>query len=362
MSTLINAPMDPLVISGEAEAVAEHLVIPRAEQAEVLVRPGSIGRLWVENEYDELELEQPDLWSAAGVSESRAQHTAAAQHRQAATEVAHIVSDHRSVVDDARQRLLHTCNALTAFRRRAKGTKRWYQAAKAGFLLGDVAGFGTAAIWLGEMPAIAIPLATSAAVATVAAGLLGVDVRDRELRRQRAHAVPDLSDAQRAFPHLFTAVAAGGTFKQMLMVAAATGGTVGVGIAALRSAVDDPFIGLIFGGIAMAVAGGSFLVSYAGADEVADVIEHAESDYARTISEHLRHSQHPVVAQFEGAKAEEDSILREHAARGAAAARRMRALKWGILRRNPSHAGHGVAPGRTAPIGGQTPRREETHA
>lgn len=350
-------PLDPLIVAGEAETAAETVLLPHAEEARVLVRPNTIGHLWVEDEYDELEVEQQHLWDATGTGASRDTAVQAARTKLAADEVSSMVGDHRRIVTDELERRLCTNQVLMPFRRRAKGTKRWYQAAKAGFLIGDIAGFGTAAIWLGELPAIALTLATSAAVATVAAGLLGVDVRDGEQRRQRQAAVPEPSDEQKNFPHLFLEPV-GGALKRMLMVAAATVGTIGIGIAALRSAVDDPFIGIVFGGIALAVAGGSFLVSYAGADEVADLIEHAEADYARAVAEHAQHSQHDAIQTHAAATTTEDSILAEHAERGDAAARRVSALKWGILRRNPSHAGHGAAPGRPTAIGGQMPRRE----
>lgn len=345
---------DPLVVAEEAEDAASRVTLPHAEPAQVLARLDSIGHLWVEDEYDELQDEQHHLWAASAEDDSRAASIKAAKLHRAATEAEAIVAANRTVVGDARDRLVRTTRVLAPFRRRAKGTKLWYQAGKAGLLCGDIAGFGTAAIWLGELPVIAITLATSAAVATVAAGLIGVDVRDREQRRQRHQAVPQPSEAQGEFPHLFVEPT-GGVLKRMLQIAAGTAGMIGVGIAALRSAVDDPFIGIVFGGIALAVAGGSFIIAYAGADEVADLLEHAEAGYDQAVATHLARAAHPTIQAVAGADAQADSVIREHHARGEAAERHVRALKWGILRRNPSHAGHGPA---TARVGGQAPRRE----
>ena len=350
--------LDPLVVAEDAEDTASRVMIPHAEPAQVFARPDGIGQLWVEPEYDELQAEQRHLWSASAEDTARPAKLEAAKQKATATEVESLVAANRSLVDDARNRAERTAQVLGPFRRRAKGTKLWYQAAKAGLLCGDIAGFGTAAIWLGELPVIAVTLATSAAVSTIAAGLLGVDVRDREQRRQRQAAVPELSDAQREFPHLFLEPT-GGALRRMLAVAAGTAAMIGVGIAALRSAVDDPFIGIVFGGIALAVVGGSFLVSYSGADEVADLLEHAEADYDRAQAKHLTLSAHPSLQSSAAAEAEADSIAREHAARGDAAERRVQALKWSILRRNPSHAGHGPAVTRQPAVGGQTSRREE---
>lgn len=354
-------PLDPLLIAGDAEDAASRVMIPHAEPAQVFARPDSIGSLWVEPEYDELQTEQRHLWSASAEDAARPATIEAAKLKVTAAEVEALVTANRPLIDDARNRMTRSMQVLAPFRRRAKGTKLWYQTAKAGLLCGDIAGFGTAAIWLGELPVIAITLATSAAVATIAAGLLGVDVRDREQRRQRQFAVPELSEAQREFPHLFLAPV-GGSLKRMLAVAAGTAGTIGIGIAALRSAVDAPFIGLVFGGIALAIAGGSFLVSYAGADEVADLLDHAEADYDRSQAKHLALSAHPALQSHAAADAEAESITLEHAARGDAAERRVQALKWGILRRNPSHAGHGPGVARQPAVGGQTTRREEARS
>lgn len=352
-----DVPFEPLAVAGHAEATATSVVIPHAESTNVLARPQSIGGLWVEDEYDELEDEQRDLWDASGIQASEPRKATAAESELAAGELTTIVTSHQQVVEDAQARLIRTTAVLAPFRRRAKGTKLWYQTAKGGLLCGDVAGFATAAMWLGELPFIAMTLAVSAAVATIAAGLIGVDVRDQEQRRQRAVAVSEPSDAQREFPHLFTRDS-GGVLRRMLLVALVTAGMIGVGIAALRSVVDDPFVGVIFGGIALAVAGGSFLVSYAGADEVADLLEHAQAEYRRVVAEHVQLSTHPQVRAFAAADTSADSISSEHTVRGRAAAARVRALKWGILRRNPSHAGHGPA---SVTIG-QAPRRERDAA
>lgn len=369
MTTLManrNDPLriSPLEISGAAEDTAADITIPHGEQAKIIVRPDGIGKLWVEREYDDLEAEQTPLWDAAGEVATRDARQDAARAALGATEDTYIVTAHRARIDDALTRARRTHQFLDSYRRRPSKAKRWYQAGKCGLLLGDIAGFGTAAIWLGEMPAIALSLATSAAVATIAAGLIGSDVRDREQRRQRAEAAPEQTDDLKEYRHLF-APHTGGVLKHMLTVAAATAGTIGVGIAALRGAVDDPLIGLIFGGIALAIAGGSFLLSYAGADEVADLIDQADADYDKAVAAHQKLAASDSASTHAASVAEADSLTREHAARGKAASAHIRALKWGILRRNPSHAGHGSTPAVSAlrPLAAaQTARREEEKA
>lgn len=353
--------LDPLVIAGEYETAAERIMLPHAEEATVAARPDAVSRLWVEDEYDELEAEQAPLWDATGTEHARPHLVTAARLRLGSAEVEQIVTEHRGVVDDARQRLLDTLQALAPYRRRAKGVKVWYQAAKAGFLLGDIAGFGTATIWLGELPVIAVTLATSAAVATVAAGLIGTEVSDHRARLLRHRPADELTEKERLFPHLFTAEDRGyPVMKSVLLVSALTAALIGMGIATLRAVVDDPLVGLVFGGIALAVAGGSFLVSYAGADEAADHIDHAHADYAAAITRQLRLAGLPEWQQHAAAEAEADSILTEHTHRGQAARDHVRALKWGILRRNPSHAGHGPTNTVPATAVGRTTRKD-TH-
>jgi hypothetical protein len=323
-----------------------------------LAGPDSVDQLWVEQEYDELTQEQMRQWEASGEIASRpAQRSAAGLGMQADVDE-WLTSTHAEVVQAAQDRLLRTLSALSAHRRRAKGMKVWYRLAKLCFVLGDAAGFASAAIWLGEAVEIALTLGVSAAVATVAAGLIGVEIRDHR-DRQRRHRPPDsLAEHELPFAHLFTKDDPGsGLLRRVVTISAMTTGMIGLGIGALRASVDDPLIGSIFAGIALAVAGGSFLVSYAGADVVGDLIDHAEADYAAAVRTHQRLSTANGSRERAEAMAEAASVTSEHAQRGQAAADHVRALKARILRQNPHVAGHGPSPS-VVPVG-RTVRKEQ---
>lgn len=349
--------MDPLSIASDADDTATSLIIPSAPEASAVPRPSNIGTLWVEDEYNALEREQKPLWDASGEDAAREPRATAASEELSATAAEWLLKAHERVVDATLQRYLDTVAALSAYRRRAVGSKRWYLLGKVGLFLGDLAGFASAAIWLGEEIPLAASLAMSAATATIAAGLIGTEIRDIRTRKARAHAlseeVPETLDS---FRHLF-AVADDGErhIWQVVKVSLLTAGMIGVGIGTLRAAVDDPLVGLVFGAIALAVAGGSFLISYAGADQIADLIDHTRADYVRAESEHRRMAGDPSWRVRAKARADEASVRAEHGHRGRAAQDHVQALKHRVLRSNPQVAGHG--PGTQA--AGRAVRREE---
>ncbi len=348
---------DPLVVASEAEAAADQILLPQAPEADALPAPDSIDELWVEREYAELEIEQTPLWDAEGQVASRPAQTTASGLGMRADSDEWLTHTHAVVVEAARERLLLTVAVLMPHRRRAKGMKLWYQVAKFLFVFGDTAGFASAALWLGEEIPIAITLALSAAVATVAAGLVGVELRDSRSRQRRHRPVDELTEQERVFAHLFTKEDPGAhVVRHVVLVSAAAAGAIGIGIGALRAAVDDPLIGFIFGGIALAVAGGSFLVSYAGADEVSDLIDHAEADYERAVEIHRHYAAAEGWKRRSEMLADAESIRAEHVLRGKAAGDHIRALKARILRQNPHVAGHG--PAAAAPPVGRTTRKE----
>lgn len=336
--------LDPLIIAGENDALADGLLLPQAPDASALARPGMVDKLWVEREYTELEAEQDPAWAAAGREAARVAQVSAAGQQLAAASARSVVEGDLLVLQAAREFLLDAQVALAPYRRRGYGSKIWYQLAKAGFVLGDLAGFASAAIWLGEEIPLAITLAVSAATATVAAGFIGAEVKDVRGREQRARPLEELNERECRFPNLFTRPTSGGrVLGWVAKISAGTAGMIGLGIGTLRAVVDDPLVGIVFGGIALAVAGGSFLVSYAGADEVADLIDQTEHDYKKAYTRHLALASSPVWRQHARSLAEAESLLAEHELRGRAAGDHLRALKWRVLRQNPHVAGHGTA-------------------
>lgn len=350
-----NAPRqvhDPFLVAGDAASTAEAITLHGAEAATLLSRPREVARLWVEDEYEELTREQAALWRSQTAADTRKPAIRRAGLELQATELAHAVAGSRELLISTRSRYESAQSALAPFRRRAVGSKRWYQAVKAVMFVGDLAGFATAALWLGELPLIAFTLAASAAAATIVAGLIGAEYSDLRRQQLRQRSVEELTSEQAPFRHLFTE--SGGSsgaviMKRVLLLSIGTALMVSVGIGALRAAVDDPLVGVIFAGIALAVAGGSFLVSYAGADEIADLVDLYHTDYQVRQKQHMTLAADQIWRDWAESGAEESSLQDEALSHGEASSSHMQALKWRVLRNNPSVAGHGSPHGE--PVG-----------
>jgi hypothetical protein len=224
--------------------------------------------------------------------------------------------------------------------------------------MGDIAGIASAAIMLGEIPGIALIMATSAAAATVAAGLSGTEVRDVRSRERRARPADQLAEVPPPFRHLFQAPDTGWPFvRAVCWVSVSVAAVIACAIFALRASVDDPLVGAVFGGIAASIAAASWIESYMYADDIADLIAHSEADYLREVDRHTALADADVWRRREEAATQAESIIREHERRGAAARLHLTSLRYGILRRNPQIVGHGlpsepVASHQTARRGG----------
>jgi len=336
--------IDPNAAAAEQEAAAEQIALQGVDKAAAVAQPDNVANTWVEQEYDELEAEQGPLWAASGIEESRPATMKEAGLKPAASAAEHLLTGHTPVADAAATRVADTTEALAPFRHRPHGTKFFHYAAKGGFLLGDIAGISTAAIWGGEIVLIAIVMSISAAIATVVAGLTGAQIRDLRSARRRARDKDSLTEKQRPFQHLFSGRDLGvGIVRGMVGVSFIVAILVGAAIYALRFTIQGPLVGLVYGCIAVAIAAASFIESYMYADEIADQIDNANHDYEKTLTRHTRLAGNTPWKQHQETAAEATSITAEHAERGKAAKDRIRSLKWGILRRNPGIAGHGPA-------------------
>ncbi|MGE3795596.1 MAG: hypothetical protein AB7I38_16960 [Dehalococcoidia bacterium] len=348
--------LDPGDVAASQEAAAEQISLQRVDDAAAVVRPAGVGQTWVEHEYDQLEAEQKPLWAASGTEESREAVLEAAGLDPAASAAERMLEGHTPVLEAAETRLVDTSEALTPFRRRPAKSKIWHYGAKGGFLIGDIAGISGASIMMGEIPALAFTMSASAAIATVVAGLTGTEVRDlrSSLRRQRD--VDSLTDKQQVFQHLFAGVDDGKKYVRALIgVSVAVGSIIACSIFALRYSIEGPLVGLVYGGIAGAIAAASFIESYMYADEIADQIDNAQNDYDKELARHTKLAASAPWKQHAQRATEADSIQAEHTSRGQAAQDRLRALKFGILRRNPGvvgHGDHGETVGRTTRKGG----------
>ncbi|NYF28068.1 hypothetical protein [Microbacterium sp. JAI119] len=347
---------DPMIAAAEADGRAEQIALPRIDEAAALPRPTTIGDTYAEMENRALEDEQPALFAATGTEASRASKAEAAGLAPAAEGGRRLVDGHLPMLEAAQRRHIETTDALASFRRRPARSKPWHFLAKGALLVGDVTGIAGAAIWMGELPAIAVVMAVSAATATVAAGLSGIEVRDVRNRDRRVRPFEELPEKQQPYAHLFEAPDRGWPFiKALTWVSVATAGTIATAIFALRSVVEDPIVGLVFGGIAASIAAASWIESYMYADDIADLLDNADADYEREVARHQRLAASAAWKRREEALVESDLLVAEHRDRGEAARHHLKALRFGILRRNPQVVGHGLAPNSAAI--GQTARR-----
>lgn len=336
------AKNDAVDTTAALEAAAEDIILQGIPEASAVARPSNIGDTWVEREYEELEAEQKPLWTAAGFEESRSADSEAGSLQLEAESAQRMLDGHSAILQAAEDRFHDTVEALAPFRRRPAGSKVWHYATKAGLLIGDTAGISTAAIWLGEIPAIAVVMAASAAIATVVAGLTGTEVRDLRAAVRRERDLDSLTEKQLPFRHLFSGADSGKRYVRALLgVSASVGVIIAGSVFALRSSIESPLVGIVYGGIAGAIAAASFIESYMHADEVADLLDHAEHDYEKELKRHGLLAASAPWAEHTRQFASAESIVNEHAKRGEAAQLHVRALKFGILRRNPSVMGHG---------------------
>lgn len=348
--------IDPMIAAAEAEGRAEQIALPRIDEAAALPRPTTIGDTYAEMENRALEDEQPALFAATGTEASRASKAEAAGLAPAAEGGERLVDGHLPILEAAQRRYVEVTYALASFRRRPAKSTLWHYLAKLALLLGDLTGIAGATIWMGEVPVIAVIMAVSAATATVAAGLSGTEIRDLRNRARRARPVEQLLEQQQPYAHLFEAPDQGWPFvKALTWVSVAAAGTIATAIFALRSVLEDPIVGLVFGGIAASIAAASWIESYMYADDIADLLDNADADYEREVSRHERLAASTAWKRREEALVESDSLVAEHRERGEAARHHLTALRYGILRRNPQVVGHGPAPDSAAI--GQTTRR-----
>jgi hypothetical protein len=351
--------LDPLAGASAADSLAEQIALQRVDEAGATPQPNSVAKLWVGQEYDELRAEQQSLHDAVGVEQSREATVEAAGLAPTASADQWLLEGQRAVVETVKATYATVLTVLIPYRRRPPKVKRWHLLAKAAFLVGDIAGIATAAIWLGEIPAIAVIMALSAAAATVTAGLSGSEVRDVRDCIRRAVLLPDLPEALLVYRHLFEAPDRAWPYvKALLWVSVSVTGTIACAIFALRASIEDPLVGLVFGGIAAAIAAASWIESFCYADAVGDFIDNAEADYAREAERHQRLAGSAALQRHGEALATATSIQAEQTHRGTAAGHHMQALLYGILRRNPQTAGNG--PASEPPTIGQTTRRGGT--
>ncbi|PTL73209.1 hypothetical protein C1I63_10355 [Rathayibacter caricis DSM 15933] len=330
--------------SEQAADLADGVALHRIDEAVAVARPSSIARTYVEEEYDDLSGSQPPSWAASGETVSREDEVSAAGLKYPAEKAREASAGNDVVLADARKQLTAARQALSPFVRRKPHGGRWYVGCWFGFVGGDVAGIAGAAIYFGEIPELAVIQAVSVGIAAVSAGSVGGDLRDLRLAARRVKDTEELSPDLQPFAHLFTGVDPGVRFVRLAGgVAGCVAAAITIGIFGLRSSIEGPLAGLIYGGFALAVAAGSFLNAWAYSDEVDDLLGSFEKRYEKELQRSARlSSARPLVRHAEHARRAE-SLRTEHAERGKAAVFSYAALKARILRRNPGVVGHGHA-------------------
>ncbi len=300
--------------------------------------------LHVENEIDAFGREQEPLWKAEGILRSRPALIAHSGLKEQAETAEHLSRRHRRLVKRAQRRLERTIAALSPFVHRKQGQKTWFMVRTGLLLLGDVAGQAGAQIYYGEIPELALVQSLAAGVAVVTAGLVGGEIKDLRMAAKRRTDPENLTGPQKAFAHLFDGTDNGKHIVRALVGAAfAVGALISTGIFALRSTIDGPLSGLVYGALAAGIAVASFISSYIVTDEIADAIDTAEKDFERTLKRQITlAASAPLKAALEKS-AEEESIRDEHEVRGQAALLTYEGLKHRVLRRNPGVAGHSPA-------------------
>lgn len=329
----------------EQTNIAEGISIPPIDRPEAHSTPESIGRAWHEDEYDELAEEQILQWEALGESAAREDTVVAAglAARKAVAEDS--VEEARLDVAEARRHRTVVRQVLLGQTRRSPHAELKYWGIFAFLFGGDVAGVTGAAVYFGEIPYLAVLQAISSAAAAVTAGFVGHDIAVARHARRRQSDPKDLTGEQLKFAYLFTGGDAGERIVKGLLYLALTVALLVVGgIFALRSGVEGGLAGLVFGFLAGAIATASTVNSYHFADEISDLLDRAEQVLKRALKKYKRASENPVLCRFDEARSRAESIKAEHASRGLAAARKVRALKHAVSRLNPQIMGHGRRP------------------
>jgi hypothetical protein len=335
--------------TAEADATA----LPMVKEAHAQPRPSTIGIAYVQDEKQAQAKEQQHLWSAEGEHTAR-HHEARAKGMLVATSAVEVVlAETEKAVKAAHADHQHAAKVLSPLVRREPGAKWRYWICWPLLVLADTAGVWSAAVVLGDIPAIAFWQALGSGLAAGCAGLVGSELKDMRLAAARQRDPESLSEDERRYERLFSGSDRGtrvvklvGTLSLLVV------GLIAIGIFALRSSIESGLSGLTFGLLAAATAVASGLLGYAAADEVADLLATAEKRVRRAENRYLRlaSSQGPKLL----AESEEmaRSIRAEYEQRGQAAQRRVESLSWRVLWRNAHIFGHGhPVDGQCAGIG-----------
>ena len=340
-------------------AEADSISLQRIDEAAGLGRPGGVGVTNAEREFESLASEQEQSWLAEGEAASRTASVRAARYDEAAKAGRFLLADHSDEVTEARQSYQHAAQTLMPYVRRSPADAWRYGTGWALLGLGDTAGVWGAAIWLGEIPLIALGQALATGFAAVTAGLVGGELQELRQARARRRDSDSLSSDERQYQRLFVGADAGlGVTKLVGSISLTIVVLVAIAIFALRAGTEGLLAGVTFGGLAAATALGSFVSSYVHGDEVADLIGSYRKRYDAASRRHRGFARNRDLSQHASAVEESTSISREYDTRGRAASHKVTALKYRMLRRNPQVVGHGEGTTETSGVIGRRSRKD----
>jgi len=350
-STARQATSNSYTASGP-EDFAEELeglsVIPLDEAPEFHPRPSTAGTTYVEEMGRIRAEEQLDHYRALGENLARPFKERAKEHRDAAEHEARLIDNHQPILEKAANKYHLLLDVVgDALVRRHPRERYWYHARMLFLLLGDLVGVAGGAIILGEIPWLAVLQAMAAAVAAVTSGLLASEIKDCRLARQRRRDPKSLPDEHKRHAHLFHGPDDGEYIVRMMVFGSMTIVVLlGIGIFMLRSSTEGSAAGVVFGMIAIAVAVGSWVNTFAYTDELADKVEQAEQHLHRTTQYHQKLMALPARSIVAKAEATAKSIEKEYENLAWAAYRRVMATVYGWHAARPAIFGHGMAPGQ----------------
>jgi hypothetical protein len=340
-------------------AETDSISLQRIDEAAGLGRPGGLGVTNAEREFESIGHEQEESWLAEGEAAARTASVRAARYDEAVIAGRFLLTDHSDEVTSARQSYQHAAQTLMPYVRRSPADAWRYGAGWALLGLGDTAGVWGAAIWLGEIPLIALGQALATGFAAVTAGLAGGELQELRQARARRRDPDSLSPDERQYQRLFVEADAGlGLTKIVGGVSLTVVVLVAIGVFALRAGTEGLLAGVTFGALAAATALGSFVSSYVHGDEVADLIGSYRKRYDAARRRHRGLARNRDLSRHASAVEESTSIWREHDARGRAAAQKVTALKYRMLRRNPQVVGHGEATTQSSGLIGRRARKD----
>ena len=328
----------------EWEGAADEIALPRIDESSSEPRSPDVGTFYSEDEYGCLAAEQEQLWSAAGEEDAR-EHTVKARGLDVAADAAlTLLRESETTLAAACADEQHATRVLLPHVQSQPGAKLRYWIVWPLLTLGEASGIWSAAISWGDVPSIAAGQALSAGLAGACAGLVGRELKHVQLAQSRRQRSEPLTPDEQRYEHLLTGSGTGlAVVKLMSVVSLFVAALLAVAVFALRTSVEGSSSGLTYGLIGFATAVASGLLGYQAADDVGDLL----ATYAKRVKQAERHHRRLAGHSAIRARAEADEAARslqaEAALRGHAARKRLHALSFRILRRNPGVAGHGYA-------------------